>query len=518
MVCNLPHQNVVVTLHNDPDTQDNPDFVYTLPRPIEVPRGCYDVGLLDFRIFKPVDDSHISAPVPPQVEPTPPDPNIYHPPYPFFTNAVDPTTTYTEFSYEKQTDILGLMDYMTNALSTSGYPLELRAEITDDDRAVFDFIVNTEENQYILLPEAIAEAFGFRRRVFAKGRYASEFPVSISTTISGLNARQTYDLQTITFTNDDDNLIIFNRHCAENTVIWHDKDESIETFLSKIVNAAKALNYDVEFELSEDTCTLKFETNSKNTSKYIKLPVILCDLLHFNNKNKFGPGAHVSEWDYDKQTWANLKNKQRFIIEFGQLQEIKIPMKNPSGTSYPEVLRAINKALSELDYDDARPEFKVKDGHIIMEYEDDDIAIKLPPVISTYFNIPTSTFFVKTSRYPVRDIVREEEIKFNMLHELRSTKSRIPVEQDQRYATILIDIIENQPYGNQMVPVLDQFPWDFKSDMSYKKNSVIYLPLNCDVVSQIRVSLTNEVLQLNPSIKEYNSILRLHFRPRFCCL
>ena len=78
---------------------------------------------------------------------------------------------------------------------------------------------------------------------------------------------------------------------------------------------------------------------------------------------------------------------------------------------------------------------------------------------------------------------------------------------------VLINIVENQIYGNRLAPVLVHSPWDFKSDLYVQKSSVAYLPLNCTDVSEIRVTLLNEKLE-EIILNNFSVVLRLHFKPR----
>ena len=151
-----------------------------------------------------------------------------------------------------------------------------------------------------------------------------------------------------------------------------------------------------------------------------------------------------------------------------------------------------------------------------MQVDDDTINIKLPAAIYNYFNIPVKTWMNNKSRVAVGEDVRQQEIVVEDERTYHMSISQMPIEGDDRDVLILMDILENQTYGNALSPVLAHIPWDIESDARVSIDSVLYLPLNCDVVSNIRVSLTDEKLNTISKLNGYVTILRLHFCPRPC--
>jgi len=78
---------------------------------------------------------------------------------------------------------------------------------------------------------------------------------------------------------------------------------------------------------------------------------------------------------------------------------------------------------------------------------------------------------------------------------------------------ILVDCIHNQMYANKMCPILQQTVWDSKSNVHIAFNPVVYMSLNSEHISQIRVHLLDQNLR-EIRAKGFSTILRLHFKPR----
>jgi len=207
------------------------------------------------------------------------------------------------------------------------------------------------------------------------------------------------------------------------------------------------------------------------------------------------------------------------LFELGKFQEIKIPLYEPGAKTYVDVLNAINKSFEEWKFDESRPKFYVKDGKIYMHDmtdDIDDIRVKLPDAIAKYFGFHPDTVFVDQRGFDVSSNIVNEERRLIEQTQHVNTASDMPIEYDNRQLVILLDILENQIYGEIMAPILAQIPWDLKSDIRFKDESVVYLPLNSNVLSYIRVQLTNEQLATISSLTGYTSVIKLHFRPRFC--
>ena len=156
------HQSFSVTLHSDPSKDNAADFVYTLPKPLLVPRGCYDVGLLEFRCFKPsmslqagrkergtnevaaVSDTAVIVP--------------------FFNTSTAPIVQNHQYIYEQQADVFAFMVHINKTLTDARFPLHAVAVFPTPGRITIELEVTCEKDYFVVLPETIAEVFGFRRR------------------------------------------------------------------------------------------------------------------------------------------------------------------------------------------------------------------------------------------------------------------------------------------------------------------------------------------------------------------
>ena len=506
MYCHSPHPSHVLTLHNDLQQNDCGDFTFTLPQPLHVPRTCYEVGLMDFKLFS---SSPSTSETPLNIQPAEQATTVQAS---LFTNAASPVITSLPYIYHPKENVMQLYKSISDDLKALNYPLEFRVEFVKPGMAIFNLIVETDENEYVLLPQQVADTFGFRRRLFSKGRYNSEYIVPW-TQVNGWRDLKTYDMKTATFAASD-NLITMKRKCPSMVYTWYEYGDTIKQFLDRLCEGAQRIGTNITLDLTDDKITMKYEASNKNET--IKLPDTIADLLHIGTKTTFTPGTYAAEDPYDTTIFSELRNGEAFVIEVFKTLEVQIPMDEPSDYSYPEVLNTINSAFTEYNFDNLHPQFVVQDGQIMMICED-YVQVKLPSGVCRYFGIPEEHYFNVAAPMPVNEAIQMAELILIELQQPHMAESKVPVDRNARELLVLIDIIENQAYGNRMVPVLDQISWDYKSAIKAARDPVVYMPLNCDVLSNVRVTLTNEILQILPFLRSHQAVLKLHFRPRCSC-
>ena len=384
------HQNYLVTLHSDPDEHNAQDFVYTLTKPLLVPRGCYDVGLLEFRCFQPTVTNGPEIPVSNQRAATPI-------PSPIFPTPVAPVITRTPYVYVKQENTIKFMLHFGEAMKNASFPLKLGAYFPYPGAIVIELEITSDDGVYVVLPEIIAEVFGFRRRLFGPGKHASEFVLSESA-IDLLSNNRQYQLEQIQFPSRNQ-VISLNRRCTELAVVWFTAGWSVQDFVKLIERKVKNYDYDITMDHTKDDFTyLKFGSRRMDKQDYIKFPEDLNVLFGFENIEKFYPGEYTSAEKISQDVFDSLTESEKFVVELNKAQNIPIPMQEPEGRHYLQVLSAINNAFSTTDHDDSRPQFVIQYGRIRMINVDEKVQVKLPPAICNYFGIPTTTWFTnKTS-------------------------------------------------------------------------------------------------------------------------
>jgi len=436
---------------------------------------------------------------------------------PLFSNVTAPVITEKGYVYEAQADIVDLMIQMNLALKAGDYPLVIRSMFPKPDEVSFELQVKCGPNEYLLLPEDIANVFGYRRRLFGTGTYVSEY-LSSPDSVNILTDRELYPMKLLTFTSQV-NLIKLKRRCAEMAVTWFRAKTSFPDFLKFVSDSIKLYDYNFELAVVDNNhISLKFDSDRKDPYEYLKLPVLLMEMFGFTESAIFKPGEYKSNAPYSEDIFKDLVPNEQFMIELNKFQDVLIPMKQPTDKSYESVIRALNESFDEWNFDDSRPIFYLEDGHLYMSPNcEDEIHIQLPPAVCEYFGFPTTEIFIADRGVPVNETIRNEERDKVERQIFPAIASHMPIENDDREILVLLDIIENQIYGECMAPVLQDLQWNLNTDLRKNIDSVLYLPLNCDVVTQIRVTLTDEKLHKLTNLNKYISILKLHFRPRIGC-
>ena len=169
----FPLQSHLVTLHSEKGQASN--FMARLPKTLKLPRGYYNVGLLEMRCFQ-VDIPESEKEVETKVEETPQPAQVpQQPPPPLFPGIQTPTVETKGFLYTQVDEIVSLQINFNRAMADAKAPIQLAAFYISATEAVACVrITHTDVNKYIVLSEDLALALGFRRRCFYLGRYMGE--------------------------------------------------------------------------------------------------------------------------------------------------------------------------------------------------------------------------------------------------------------------------------------------------------------------------------------------------------
>ena len=516
-------QSHLVTLFSDKDYAGN--FVGWLPQALKLTRGFYDVGVLDLRCYRvpsPESSSSVSAPEgqcskEKCEDETEENPVILQKPAPtlpkLFPGLEEPQIDYARYVYETRNELMPFSLHISNAMKTANYPARIGFNYIDDHTAIGSFRTTIDANPEALyvLPQDIALTMGFSRRCFRPGQYNGERMVT-KAKLAPLGDQRAYTLETITNTYTE-NLIVVKRLYKE-LVVLQFAHADVNAFLEYISTHMKERGCNVTLEALPSK-KVKLTYNPTQPGEYFAMPARLKDIFGFVNVECFKNGDYVSEFSYSKTLFSKLRQDEKIVVEMGRYQEFSVPMKEPSTLDYHHVIDDINESFTEWNYDDLRPAFKLEDGNMFCENISDCDFIQLPAKVNEFFGIPSDTKFTRLNRIFVGDKIRQIELQEQDDQTQREISISLPPQPPSaQEILILLDIVENQQYGNKTIPVVQHARWDINSDLLLHPQPVLYLPLCCEHVNCVRVTLTDAYL--TPlRLKNFVTIVRLHFKPRF---
>jgi len=489
----------VVTVTSDDDNCAN--FLSRLPQPLDLDYGMYEVGLLDFRLFQRGSSNSSPADLPlGDAQGTK-----------LFPNLVPPQVDHFKYQYHNKSSILEFIGDFNAQTTAANYPVKIVGYFISKTDLICEIKVTTlDVNEHIVLPPQIAKTLGFRRRCVYLGSFMGEYPVT-NDNLKNLQDKVIYNLELVKYPYKD-NLINLDRMYTELVSIAFRMQEYRE-FINKMVEDIRKYGYRLTINFLENGLTeIKYE--SVNTQdEYVIFPSKLTQCLGFTIQ-KFNVGTHTSSVPFDSQKFQKFKQFEKFVFEFRRYHTIPLAMDEPSSTDIPTILTTINSTFGKWNYDELRPEFTISDGKIAIANIDPGIRIRLPKILNKFLGIDENAEFNSANHFVLGTNIIEEEKEI----EFKETDVEVPVvvppEPDgDKDILILVDIIQNQMYANKMCPILQQIVWDGKSNIHVSFRSVLYVSLNSEHISFIRVQLRDQYLR-EIRADNFSAILRLHFKPR----
>ena len=525
-------QNYLVTLYSEKDQAGS--FISWLPQPLFLPKGFYDVGLIDLRCYKVPSPSQPPQAAPEGICTSAEDPNCDDQgeeagtstllsaaggdATPLFLGLREPVVESKQYIYDEQVDLMGLGLHVSEKLLEVGdndpsFPMKLGFDYLDVDQAVAKWettSVANNEAEYVI-PEDLAAATGFRRRIFRSGAYTGERLVT-SRELIRLGNLESYAFSTITYPYTE-NLITIHRLYKELVRTKFNYDD-IESFLRHIEERVKEKDCDLKFEKLSDR-KIKMTFTPTNAQEYLSLADTLRYLLGFPKTDRFMAGEHVSRFAFRAQAFSKLKKGENMLIEVGKIRQYKIPLEEPAAYDIPSVIQTLDESFAKWEFENLSPRFKIEDGAMFVENIPDDVSLTLPTAIYTHFGVEEGATFSRGIRHAVGQKIKETEQRQEDYENQREEIITLPTQPtNEQEVLILLDIVENQQVGNRLAPVIQHCQWDINTSLVFRAKPVLFLGLNCEQVSSIRVSLTDAYLKPF-QLPGYAKILRLYFKHRF---
>ena len=490
-VNHTPLQNFVVTVQNEKGQQAS-DFLAQLPKTFKLPRGLYNVGLVEFSCIK-TDSTTSLADSSSELKPSDQKTTL-------FTDLVDPVVTRKQYMHKKTDHLIEFQSNFNRAMIDSTVPIQIGFYFINATQAVTLLrITHTDVNTYVILPEPIAHVLGFRRRCFYLGRYMAETVIN-STSLSSLNDKAVYTTEIVQFPYRGSRIFL-DRKYKELVRVARADGASFEDFIKDMTNEINNYGYDLALtKLEDDKLQLEFKSVNR-PDEYIILPDELATVFGFTTIRQFQVGNYISDVDVNINLFDQIPQK-KLLIEMARYHSLPIFMKEPSqAADYESVLQEINESFAKAEYDDLLPRFQLADGKIFATGIPNDVIIKLPIAVNRYFGISDDAEFKNGIKFVVQsDIVNKEE-------RLDQGEPR------PRDVLVLLDVIENQVYTSRLAPILDKLRWDINSSVTLEKRSVVYLPVWAQELNFLRVTLVDGLLRNINLPPNYVTTLRLHFKP-----
>ena len=507
---NVPLQNHLLTIQSE--VGHATDFLARVPKTLKLPRGFYNVGLLEMRCFQvgstlSDEDSGVDG------QQTKPEdvPTVNEPPPPLFPGIQPPTTTPHQFVYNKVDMLMTLQINFNSAMTKSNVPVQLGVFYVSATEALVRIsITHKDVNKYVVISKPFALALGFRRRCFYLGKYWGESIIT-NDNLSLLVDKGIYTVDIVEFPYRDSRIGL-DRKYTELLPVTKAASIAMKTFLPDMVTSINANGYNLSLTITQWN-KVQLQFNSVNRSdEFIRLPDDLAQLLGFNVQKTFPVGTYEADTAINDKTF-NVLTQRKYVIEMGRYHTLPIFMKEPSSDSYVDVVSEINESFPTATYDELLPQFQVKDGKMFVTNISDDVILKLPVAVNRYFGLQEDAEFTSSTVYTVREEIIEQE---RVLEE-KQTEGEVVTDTTKpsgiaENVLILVDLIENQGFLNRLVPVLQQTVWDLKGDHVAEKRPVVYLPLCCEDVTFVRVTLVDEFLQQINLPANYITRLQLHFK------
>ncbi|CAG7733718.1 unnamed protein product [Allacma fusca] len=340
------------------------------------------------------------------------------------------------------------------------------------------YVKNQDTASWVLFSNAFASLFGFNRRSFFEGAYVGNQQFS--------------------------SLFAFHKNL----------DEQFKPFFTRLTSVLGKRGLNVMFSFdTENKCTMIVSLPTSNPLNYIILPQELLDSLGFNNDRFYFGTKYTSDTPFNSTAFDNIiPLKNRFInARYFSLQFLA--MKEPKSQSIGDVFTELNNTFIDQHHDQFPIQFSYDDGEIILNEIPPDVTIQLPADLRNYFGLPIEAEFKRNSRFPARKMIveQEEEIEWEEEHEgdadILGSKKRF---------LVLSNIIENQTYEGQKVPILRElnFNEDYNNETEVNFNPVIYLPLRNKQVTEARINFVDE--NLKPiDFGDAETAVTLHFKPKY---
>lgn len=490
-------QSHVVTV----SSQDEPgntatNFIVRLSRPIKTPLNLYDVGLLSIRMEEIENQQSVAV----QSE---------APIGSLFPGWVKPDIRQYSFSVKRTNLPRKVMTQLDEWAQKNLIPLRLGALLCEDDTVLFHIKNTSKKQERIVLPSEIAKLFGFRLRSFELGTHWSETSIG-KDSIDLIDPANKYIFETIEHPYKD-SLITVERLYSERFYIPY-KMQDYHSFLEAVEEEFKLEGYKLQVDINIlGYCEIRLDSRSGKLDEYVVFPDKLAQAMGFSY-SLFEVGSHAASSEFDHNIFNSFKNNERLYFEIGTYRQFFVQMSEPVSLLYTDVLHELNSVFERFNYDDLRPTFVVENGKLNILNVPEKTFITLPKRVIDFFQVnPTTVFKAETSVEVGEPIVEEEK---ELEAEQRGEGEIPPVSSVQTTRLlVLVDVAGYEFYRGRMLPLVQELEFDNKSLVNVVFNPVLYVPLNCSQVNQIRFQLVDEYAR-EISLPLTETILKLHFKPR----
>lgn len=344
------------------------------------------------------------------------------------------------------------------------------------------------QNKYLFVSPQLAEVLGFNRTQFTRGRFVAstsvtqasfeEYDLNANFAVSVVEDK--YFESTMKLRQRFDSLFGF-RKLTMNFVTFF---ESVKTYLAQC-----GFRLTFSFDATK-RCTLHVEgTPIDHEQDYLVISRNLLECLGFNY-DKFALGTYQSAVPFDEAKFTALLQDELIFFRYAVHFDLFLILQEPASMNLIDVLHQINTTLEKQRYQDYNAVFSYTNGNLLLTGPPEHVAILLPPKIEEYFGIAAGTWF--TAGVPVstgREVLdQEEEVEVIEDDAAGSAPSH------SKKLLITSNVVRGSVYGDKTVELLREVTMseEYKKECRIEFNPVIWLPVCCKQVNQIRVNFCDE--------------------------
>ena len=494
------------------------DFINRLPEAVGIlDRDNYECGLVDIR-YTPVE---ATPPPAPSSSPEPPpkrgrmDTTATSKPVekgPFFPGLKleDPEELHIvkgNVSAERYiSDIQDLLRPINAQIERQSYEKE------DIWTATINY-APANVNQILIFPEEISKALGFNQTSFLPGRTHSYEPVDnakldeipseeqLTFLIPHFHQDYTQNIMTVNTT---------SQYIQKFKLEFGKKHNNIVTFLTQLrasFTQDRHIPVNIGFRATEDTNSIHGKSLIQFTGKEneeLVIPVELAKTLGFTT-NIFTRGDHNSPNDVDVEEFHRIPDETDLYFKIKNKLEYKFPLEEPDDRKLDAIMASVNMGLVVLGL---TIKFDVDGDKCTTQMTADD-SVKLPSSINRQLGLADDFVFTLDYKHENKQEIAFEQPDSEPVIEMES----VQIERISKQLIVTCSAVKNQYFGESQYPVLRilNLPQEYINQTQITFSPILYVPLESDDITQVRVRLLDEFGRLlnfgNNPVQ-----LTLHFR------
>lgn len=490
---------ISLTSRNNPDGVTNSEILTQFAQPLRFARDRFEVGLLSTGF---TTDSHTELQSNVTTSSS------------LFPGYKEPTVTKLTVTKTRDEIFFFATEDVNNVTVAKKFYFVAFVEKEEPEGKVFFILQNNnmDESQFIFFPSDLGSLLGFPfRRCFSAGEYYAN-EIAETASLEKIKPQQKFEIELITLQEQRDLIQVYERQ----EFLMYYKCVGTDDRTNFFTNVSKKLRergYLIDFSWDKDLKSIiKVQTLSNHSEDFIILPKELLSCLNFEN-DMFNVGVHTSTEPFDQEKFKEIKENDFIWFRLRYWFANRFPMGEPVTIEHRDVISTINNALRK--YSARSMSFAMENGALKFSAVDENVKVVLPPLVNKYFGFSESAEFPTSEEINVDKQVEEEEEKDEFIEE-KTAEGEIISSDQGSHVFILTNVTENQFHGDKMLPAIRVIPTP-EANNKFREiySPVIYQPLTCSDVSQLRVKFTDAFGRQLRFKEGTETTLQLHFKSKY---